>query len=50
MIKNNNSCWPKNGFIKEGFLREDYFINDKYENSEIYSLLKSEYTTSPETK
>jgi ribosomal-protein-alanine N-acetyltransferase len=40
----------KNGFIKEGFLREDYFINDKYENSEIYSLLKSEYTTSPETK
>ena len=39
----------KNGFIKDGFLREDYFINDKYENSEIYSLLKSEYTTSPET-
>jgi ribosomal-protein-alanine N-acetyltransferase len=36
----------KNGFIKEGFLREDYLINDKYENSEIYSLLKSEYTTS----
>lgn len=33
----------KNGFIKEGFLREDYFINDKYENSEIYSILKSEY-------
>lgn len=33
----------KNGFKKEGFLREDYFINDKYENSEIYSMLKSEY-------
>jgi ribosomal-protein-alanine N-acetyltransferase len=40
----------KNGFIKEGFLREDYFINDKYENSEIYSLLKAEYPKSSDTK
>lgn len=34
------------GFIKEGTMREDYFTNGKYEDSDCYSLLKSEWLKS----
>jgi len=33
----------KLGFTFEGTLREDQFINNKFQNSKIYSLLKSDY-------
>lgn len=32
-----------NGFTKEGVLRRHYFINEKFEDSLIYSLLRNEY-------
>lgn len=31
------------GFVKEGCLREHYFNKTKFEDSEVYSLLKSDY-------
>ncbi|UKN00292.1 GNAT family N-acetyltransferase [Paracrocinitomix mangrovi] len=31
------------GFTKEGTMREDYLVNDKYEDSDCYSLLKWEW-------
>jgi ribosomal-protein-alanine N-acetyltransferase len=31
------------GFSKEGTLKKHYFINEKYEDSDVYGLLKSEY-------
>lgn len=36
----------KNGFLKEGTSRQDYLVNGIYENSECYSLLKSEWNQS----
>jgi ribosomal-protein-alanine N-acetyltransferase len=33
----------RNGFIKEGTLREDYVVNGVNEDSDCYSLLKSEW-------
>lgn len=33
----------KFGFVKEGHLRNHYFKNGKYEDSLVFSLLKSEY-------
>lgn len=34
------------GFTKEGTIKEDYFTNGKYEDSDCYSLLKSEWLKS----
>jgi [ribosomal protein S5]-alanine N-acetyltransferase len=31
------------GFKKEGVLRQDYYVNEQYEDSECYSLLKNEW-------
>ena len=33
----------KNGFIKEGHLKENYLLGDKFLDSGVYSLLKSNY-------
>lgn len=33
----------KYNFTKEGLLREHYFINDKFENSVLFSKLRSEF-------
>jgi ribosomal-protein-alanine N-acetyltransferase len=33
----------KNNFIREGLLREHYFIDDKYEDSALFSKLHKEY-------
>ena len=33
----------KNGFVKEGIMRGHYKVGDGYEDSLIYSVLKSEY-------
>ncbi len=33
----------KHGFRKEAYFREDYYFNDKFLDSEIYGLLKSDY-------
>jgi ribosomal-protein-alanine N-acetyltransferase len=33
----------KNGFLREGVMREDYFVNGKHEDSDCYSLLRSEW-------
>jgi ribosomal-protein-alanine N-acetyltransferase len=33
----------KFNFIKEGLLREHYFINDKFEDSIVFSKLRNEY-------
>lgn len=30
-------------FTQEGILRQHYFINDKYEDSVVFSLLREEY-------
>lgn len=33
----------KNGFVKEGHLKENYLLGDKFLDSGVYSLLKSNY-------
>jgi [ribosomal protein S5]-alanine N-acetyltransferase len=33
----------KNGFRKEGTLKGHYLINERYEDSDVYGLLKNEY-------
>jgi ribosomal-protein-alanine N-acetyltransferase len=33
----------KNGFRKEGTLRNHYLVNESYEDSDVYGLLKNEY-------
>lgn len=33
----------KHGFVKEAYFREDYYFNGKFLNSEIYSLLRSDW-------
>lgn len=38
----------KNGFKIEGCHKEDYFINNKFEDSIIYALLKKEYNEKKE--
>lgn len=45
--KNNNSrtILTKMGFRKEAYFRENYYYNGDYLDSEIYSLLKSEFQT-----
>ena len=44
---NNNSrkILKKMGFQKEAYFRENYYYNGDYLDSEIYSLLKSEFQT-----
>ena len=34
----------KNGFIKEGFIKENYLFRDRFLDTNIYSLLKRNYT------
>jgi ribosomal-protein-alanine N-acetyltransferase len=40
--KNSIRMFEKTGFIKEGILRQNFLIEGKYENSFIYSILKSD--------
>ncbi len=49
---NNNSraILTKMGFQKEAYFRENYYYNGDYLDSEIYSLLKSEYQTDEKIK
>ncbi|HEY0752258.1 MAG TPA: GNAT family protein [Chitinophagaceae bacterium] len=35
------------GFVQEGLLREHYFINGKFDDSLVFSLLKNEYKPLP---
>ncbi len=34
----------KSGFVKEGTLKKHYLINQQYEDSDVYGLLKTDYT------
>ncbi|MHA1669941.1 MAG: GNAT family N-acetyltransferase [Promethearchaeota archaeon] len=36
-------CAEKNGFIQEGILKKDVYINGKYEDTFVYSLLKEDW-------
>jgi ribosomal-protein-alanine N-acetyltransferase len=35
------------GFRKEGTLKGHYLVNNKYEDSDVYGLLKNEYRANP---
>lgn len=35
------------GFVQEGVLREHYFVNGRFEDSVIFSLLKQDFTKKP---
>ncbi len=50
--ENNNSrtILTKMGFQKEAYFRENYYYNGDYLDSEIYSLLKSEFQTGKKNK
>lgn len=37
----------RNGFTKEGHIKESFFYNDKFSDSGIYSMLKSEWANNP---
>lgn len=40
---NSRKILLKNGFIKEAYFKENHYVNGKFLDSEIYSLLKSNF-------
>ncbi|WP_142785325.1 GNAT family N-acetyltransferase [Changchengzhania lutea] len=43
--ESSRSILKKFGFVKEAYFRENYFYNGVYLDSEIYSLLKTDFNT-----
>ncbi|CAM4087208.1 GNAT family N-acetyltransferase [Gillisia limnaea] len=48
--KNSRAILTKMGFQKEAYFRENYYYNGEYLDSEIYSLLKSQFQKAEKNK
>jgi ribosomal-protein-alanine N-acetyltransferase len=40
----------KNDFVKEGYFKHDHFFNEKFQDTEVYSLLKADWRRAIQSK